>query len=534
MEDNRDRWLPHLEGAVPTAAQGKRISTYTLALEGWRRGITLNFYSQYDKKNRQKIRYSLSYKGKKHHFSLSKGDKVTDEAFRICDNKDLTKKYLAKAGVPVPEGKRFKANIDDEEILNYAKALGYPLVLKPISGNGGKGVFANIKSEDILKDALPYVRQELKCPDVIIEQYIPFEKEFRIIVLEDRVLGAMNRIPANIIGDGVHSIRQLIQLKNEQRRKNPHLTNRLIKIDMEVQNLIKAAGYTLDSVLAEGEQLFLRVQSNLSNGGDSVDVTDRLTPELEEIAIRATKAIPGLAHSGVDMMVDEKNNTGVVIEVNSRPGLGGHLFPVKGQARDLAREFIDYYFPETKNMERTNLYFDFDSILEALTSRSASSVEVTRPPLGKLYGKKYIVSGKVQKVGYRKWIRREALKRNLHGYTENLEDGDVVVVVTSTSPDDVREFKSVCLQGPSKAEVKEVEVYDWNAPVKIGFEIKRREPKQVQKLLEWKERIERDNIRITKKYTRILNSRTWRYTSFIRKFVDWVKVTLGLKKEVKL
>src|SRR5699024_8206139 len=139
----------------------------------------------------------------------------------------------------------------------------------------------------ILKDALPYVRRKLDCPDVIIEEHIPFEKEFRIIVLGDRVLGAMNRIPANVIGDGVNSIRQLIHIKNKERRENPHLTNRLIKIDMEVLNLIRAAGYTPDTVLPKGEQLFLREQSNLSNGGDSLDVTDQLTPELRNIAIEA-------------------------------------------------------------------------------------------------------------------------------------------------------------------------------------------------------------------------------------------------------
>src|SRR5699024_5884788 len=190
-----------------------------------------------------------------------------------------------------------------------------------------------------------------------------------------------------------HTIKELIDMKNDIRKMNPHLTSRLIKIDIEIETMLERAGYTIDSIPKVGELVYLREKSNLSQGGDAIDVTEQLTPELEKIAINAGKAIPGLAHYGVDMIVDDENDTGVILEVNARPGLGGHLFPIQGQPRDFAKKIIDYYFPETAHKNRSLLYFDFDSVIEPIVRRSASYVEVLPPPEGKLYGKKLVVSG---------------------------------------------------------------------------------------------------------------------------------------------
>src|SRR5699024_2268850 len=117
----------------------------------------------------------------------------------------LTKKYLNKLNVPNPKGDMFEENIDDSEIIKYANDLGYPLVLKPTDANGGRGVFSNLKSESSLKDALHHVRTVLGYKEVIIEEYLP-GVEYRIIVLEDKVVGALNRVPANVIGDGMSTI----------------------------------------------------------------------------------------------------------------------------------------------------------------------------------------------------------------------------------------------------------------------------------------------------------------------------------------
>ncbi|SES01601.1 acylphosphatase [Salisediminibacterium halotolerans] len=507
-------WLPHLDGAVPPAGQGKRISTYTVALEAWRRGIRLRFYSTFDEENKLKLRYALKHDEKEHHFALSKGDEVTEEAFDICEDKQLTREYLEEAGVAVPKGAKFADGTTEDEIIRFAESIGYPVVLKPVSANGGKGVFANVKDEEVLRGAIQYVRDELEYKDVIIEEHIPWEREFRIIVIGDRVLGAMHRIPANVQGDGVQTIKQLIEEKNKFRKQNPHLTNRTIRIDKEVLYMIEQAGYTLDSVLEEGKTLYLRVQSNLSNGGDSVDMTEELSPGLEQMALDATKAIPGLAQSGVDIMVDDHGEQGVVVEVNSRPGLGGHLFPMHGTPRDFAKAFIDYYFPETADYHRSNLYFNFDAILEPLKARSASMVEVARAPAGKMYARKFIVKGDVQGIGYRQHIKREALNNQFHGFAKNEADGSVSVVVTGEDEEQVEAFREICAEGPENANVHEVQVEPWTKPLCIGFKSLSVKKKTLTK---------KDYERMARHYLMMQKSTSWKITAPIRKAMDVVK-----------
>src|SRR5690625_362626 len=512
------RWLPHLKDAVPPAGQGKRISTYTVALEGWRRGLKLKFYSVFEDGNKLKVRYSLENKHRVHHFSLSMGDKVSDKAFKICDDKDLTKQYLAKENVPVPVGKMFEEDASVKEIIAYAKELGFPLVVKPTDGNAGRGVFANIQDMKSFKEIVFHVREKLEFPNIIVEKYYPGE-EFRIYVIENQVLGAMNRRPANVVGDGKHTIRQLIERKNNIRKMNPHLTSRLIKIDKEIEDLLARVGYTLDTVLDQGEFVYLREKSNLSTGGEAIDVTEQLTPELKQIAINAGKAIPGLAHYGVDMIVDKENNTGVILEVNARPGLGGHLFPIQGQPRDFAKKIIDYYFPETAHKNRSLLYFDFDSVIEPIVRRSASYVEVLPPPEGKLYGKKLVVSGDYHRPRFRRWIRRQAHKNYLHGFTDLLENNDVVIVVAGTDQKIVDNFKNICFAGPEGEKVSHVDEEEWNEPLLIGFETKRDynlSRKEIQELIQEKDQIERERDILRKNYNNIRSSRAWRMTFPIR------------------
>lgn len=513
------RWLPHLEDAVPPAGQGKRISTYTVALEGWRRGLDLQFYSIFEDKNKLKIRYSLSNGEKIHHFALSMGDRVSDKAFDICDDKDLTKQYLSENNVPVPIGKMFESHESISEIVLYAEKLGFPLVVKPTDGNAGRGVFANIQDMKNFKEIVFHVREELGFPDIIVEKYYPGE-EFRIYVIEDQVLGAMNRRPANVVGDGIHSIKQLIDMKNDVRKMNPHLTSRLIKVDREINTLLSRMGYTLETVPEKGEVVFLREKSNLSAGGDAVDVTEQLTPELEEIAINAGKAIPGLAHYGVDMIVDKVNNTGVILEVNARPGLGGHLFPVEGQPRDFAKKIIDYYFPDTVDNIRSPLYFNFDTVIEPILRRTASSVDIMTPPKGRLYGKKLIVSGDFHRPRFRRWIRRQAHIRHFHGFTDVLENNDVVIVILGTNKNTVNSFIDICFRGPEGKLVEHVEEDNWYNSMLIGFETKREyynfTSKDIRELAHEKERLEKERDVLLKNYNKIKNSRAWRITYPVR------------------
>lgn len=524
-EEIEYRWLPHLEDAVPPAGQGKRISTYTVSLEGWRRGLQLRFYSIFEDGNKLKVRYSLSNEEKTHHFQLSMGDKVSQQAFDICDDKDLTKQYLGVKNVPIPQGSMFDESATDEEIISFGLSLGFPIVVKPTDGNAGKGVFANIQSEKEFRKAVVHVRKDLGYNEIIIEKYVSGE-EFRIFVIEDKVLGAMNRRPANVTGDGVQTIRQLIHEKNRYRKVNPHLTSRLIRVDREIEHILESSGYTLNAIPREGELIFLREKSNLSTGGDAVNVTDQLTPEISQIAIEAGKAIPGLTHFGVDMIVSDDRREGVILEVNSRPGIGGHLFPGEGDPIDFAKDIIDYYFPETKYVERSPLFYDFDSVLEPIKARTAQNVDVIKPPPGELFGKKYVITGEFNQRQFASYIFRQARLFEMHGHIEIKEDKSMELIIVGESMQEVMKFKDYCYEAAMEGTIEDIQESDWDKPIKIGFEklLEHELTKsEVRDLLVEKENLERENERLMKKYNQIQNSRAWKVTYPIRFVIHSIK-----------
>src|SRR5690625_951168 len=216
MTSTEYKWLPHLENAVPSKGYGNRLSMYLIALEAWRRGLNIRFFRLENPENKMLIRYSIGNENEEYRFESSRGEKLTSHAYEICENKDETKKVLAKAGIPVPEGKRFKPNQSVEEIIKYTNALGYPVVIKPISENAGKGVFSNIETENELRNSLDYVRNELNYKDIIVEKHIE-GIEHRLFIVKGKLLGAVNRVPANIVGDGKNTIDQLIKQKNRER-----------------------------------------------------------------------------------------------------------------------------------------------------------------------------------------------------------------------------------------------------------------------------------------------------------------------------
>ncbi|WP_216829900.1 acylphosphatase [Alkalihalobacterium elongatum] len=469
MQYNKN-WLPHLEGAIPVEAHSDNLSMYTIALEGWRRGLTLKFYTVYkNKNNKNKFRYSLTYEGREHLFSHSLGDKISKEGIDICRNKELTRQTLANAGVDVPAGTSFPAEANDEEIIEYAKTIGFPLVIKPTNGSLGRGVFVNIQDMDTFNKNLEYIRKELNYDSVIVEKFVQGE-ECRIYVIENEVIGAANRIPANVIGDGKNNIKKLIELKNKDRQNNPVASKRLIKVDNEVLTLLEASGYTLESIPEEGERVFLREKSNLSAGGDPVDFTPQLTPEMKQTAINAAKAV-GLSHCGLDMIVDVKNNRGVVIEVNSRAHIGSIMFPMEGQARDVPKAIIDYYFPETVNNKIQNVHFSYKTIADLLKSGVVGEFIVPQAPQEELYKQSYTVSGKVQGVGYRRWVLRRCRNLELHGFAKNLNNGNVLIVIAGKR-DSIEQFESLIYnESPNKAIVKKVEKSEWLSSVNVGFEV---------------------------------------------------------------
>lgn len=463
-------YLPQLEDSIPPEAAGYTLSMYSVALEGWRRGLTLTFLN--NRQSRSLVKFKLSDGNKEHVFQVARGDKVPSEAIRICIDKNLTKEYLKKANVPVADGDHFEEDASDEEMVNFANELGYPLVLKPSDGTGGHGVIANIKNENEFKEALNYVKNELGYKKLMVEKYFAGE-DYRLHVIDGKVIGAFKKDRANVIGDGKHTIKQLIALKNEQRTKTPALRNRPIKVDKETENLLRANGQTLESIPAEGERVYLKSKNNVTSGGDPIDITDELTDEIKEIAINASKAIPGLVQCGVDMMVDKDKNSGIVLEVNSRPHITAHLYPMEGKARDIPKAVIDYYFPETEqNNSKPSYYFDFKPIWDAFLNGVCEEYTVPDIPKGKLAATRFRITGVWGSELYKTWVRKHARKLKLHGYVKHLSNGETSVVVSGRESS-VNKFREIITnEAPGKKKVEKVEEKSWVKPVKIGFELR--------------------------------------------------------------
>lgn len=519
MEKKKHEWLPHLDHCLPIEAQGWKLSSYAIALEGWRRGLTLKFFNKSRKLS--KIKYSLSYNGREHVFAGSRGDLVTKEAIKICINKHLTKKFLIDAGVPTPEGDMFDEKNSDEDIINYANSLGYPVVLKPTDGSGGHGVIANIQNENEFKRALSYVRYDLKYENLIVEKHYDGEG-YRVYVIGDKAVGAFDRIPANVIGDGKNNIEILVKKKIRERDKNPALYNRPIIIDQEVHDVLSEQDYTLESIPAKGERVFLKTKNNVSSGGDSIDVTDELTEEIKRIAVEAVKAVPGLVQCGVDLIVDKQRNTAVVLELNARPSIRNHLFPMIGKARDIPKAIIDYYFPETVSsidFQEPLYYFDVKTIFDAFRSGHVTEVVVPPAPKGELASRVYIVTGTNLEENYENWINRRVTNLNLNGYLKYLRD-DKVSIVVSGSADSVKRFgRIIRRRAPKEVRIKNIETKIRKSPVKIGFEILN---KKNELAVENKKIIqERDAYKI--KYNKVLKSRYWKIGEPLRKIRSLIK-----------
>lgn len=482
-----DNWLPHLTNEMMIGARNNNLCSYVIALEGWRRGLTLTFYSRKVKKEKLHVPgclFSLSDGEVTHMFYKSRGMRVKSEAFTIGDNKILAKKALDKKGVPVPKGEMFTKDATDDEVIDYASKIGYPVVLKPSNAAQGKGVIANIDNESFLKESLQHVRNELNYKEVILEEHVSGE-EYRVYVMNDTVVAVLNRVPANITGNGKNTIKELISIKNKERRKNPRLFSCLIKVDYEVKNMLEKQSLSVDSVPASEEVIYLREKSNISSGGDSIDLTDEFPEEFKQVAIKALKQIPNFPNGGVDIMVDSSKpleEAAKVIELTPVPQIGSLVFPMKGKGRDVPSAIIDFYFPETKHLTNANpnIYFSLKDILAPLLSKTASEITVIPCPNDIDTQRKYIVTGKVQGVGFRRWIRKKALEADLYGYVQNLQNGSLVIAVAGKE-ESVTAFKTICETGPKRANIDNVIEKKWENPLKVGFEIKANPRRKKQK-----------------------------------------------------
>jgi cyanophycin synthetase len=264
----------------------------------------------------------------------------------IAQDKELTKKLLDAAGVPVPRGRTVS---DPDDAWAAAQEIGLPVVIKPKDGNQGKGVTVNVTTREQLAAGF-HTAAEFR-DDVMVERYLP-GNDFRLLVIGNKLVAAARRDPPQVVGDGEHTVRQLVDAVNlDPRRGNGHSTS-LTKIrfdDIALASLAKQ-GYVADSVPPKGQRVILRNNANLSTGGAATDVTDDVHPEVAARAIAAAQMI-GLDICGVDLVCDSVHRPieelgGGVVEVNAAPGLRMHLSPSFGKGRAVGEAIVASMFGE--------------------------------------------------------------------------------------------------------------------------------------------------------------------------------------------
>jgi cyanophycin synthetase len=291
----------------------------------------------------------LGYGSKQRRICAAETDRTSAIAEAIAQDKELTRQLLAAVGVPVPEGRPVDSA---EDAWTAAEEIGVPVVVKPQFGNQGRGVATNLSTREQVVAAYAAARQEERT--VVVERFAP-GADYRLLVVGDKVIAAARREPPYVIGDGQHTIAQLVDVINQDPCRGEDHATCLSKIPLDEVSLgvLADQGYTPNSIPAVDAKVLIRRNANLSTGGTAADVTEEIHPEVASRAVDAAKMI-GLDIAGVDMVALDVTRPleelrGVIVEVNAAPGLRMHLHPSAGTARPVGEAIIGTLFPEGHN-----------------------------------------------------------------------------------------------------------------------------------------------------------------------------------------
>ena len=287
----------------------------------------------------------LGYGARQKRIQATVTSQTSSIAVELAANKDETKRRLANATIPVPNGDVVQTW---NELQAVGRQMGFPLVVKPLDGNHGRGVTTNIQTMESLWIAFQMAK--LHGEAVLVEQFAE-GNDYRLLVIDYKLCAVAQRIPARIIGDGVSTIYQLVDEVNRDPRRGEGHTNLLtkIKIDEATLKMLEEKMLTVACVLPAGEELYLKKTANLSTGGTSVDVTDIVHPEIRAMAERTARII-GLDVCGIDLIARDitrslSRSGAMVIEVNAGPGFRMHTHPSEGKPRDVGKAVADMLFP---------------------------------------------------------------------------------------------------------------------------------------------------------------------------------------------
>uniref|UniRef100_Q47AY6 Cyanophycin synthetase n=1 Tax=Dechloromonas aromatica (strain RCB) TaxID=159087 RepID=Q47AY6_DECAR len=267
----------------------------------------------------------------------------------IAQDKELTKKLLHASGVAVPYGRPVE---DEDDAWVAAQEVGLPVVVKPQDGNQGKGISVNLTTEEQVRRAYR-VAIEYR-DDIMVEKFLSGH-DWRLLVIGDKLIAAARRDPPLVIGDGTHTVRELVNIVNsDPRRSDGHATSLTkIRFDEIALARLEEQGYSADSVPGRGVRVVLRNNANLSTGGTATDVTDDVHPELAAAAVAAAQTV-GLDICGIDVVCDTMHKPleeqgGGIVECNAAPGLRMHLDPSFGKGRPVGEAIVGMMFPDGDN-----------------------------------------------------------------------------------------------------------------------------------------------------------------------------------------
>jgi cyanophycin synthetase len=287
----------------------------------------------------------LGYGKARRYIQAAVTEQTSAIAVEVASDKDLTKSLLERASIPVPKGQTVRTVA---EALAAFDELGPPVVVKPLDGRQGMGVSLNLFSHEEVMQAFEIA--SAYSSSVLVEEQFD-GGNYRVLVVGGRMIAASERQPCHVMGDGMHTVGELIEIENRNPLRGEGHEKPLtrIKTDDTLHTSLARQGIGLDHVAGDGEMVRLRDGMNLSTGGTAIDVTDQVHPSVARMCERAARAV-GLDVCGIDLVAEEITQPikshGGIIELNAAPGLRMHLFPSRGTPRDVGRAIVDMLYPE--------------------------------------------------------------------------------------------------------------------------------------------------------------------------------------------
>lgn len=321
-------------------------------------------------------RVRLAHAGRSHFWLMGRSSLNTRLAGRAAVQKEVFSRLLRSQGFEAPENAVFSAG-ESSRAWAWAEPIA-PVVVKPSDGLQGTGVHVDLSSWEEFREA--FDRVAALASDVLVEHFAP-GRDHRALVVDGRVVSVTRRIPANVVGDGVADIAELVRRKNQDRG----VVHKKLRLDDAVERHLARQDLGLDSVPEAGRQVFIRGTANLHTGGDVVDATDDLPAEVISFVERASTAVPGLRLAGYDVLLPEASDPAgdfgdsaagaepprpTILEANHNPMISGHHFPWAGSPRDAAGAVLDAMFPETAPERPDGYRIDPEAILGGTSSRS--------------------------------------------------------------------------------------------------------------------------------------------------------------------